>query len=921
MSSFYGGKQGRTYHIVARFDSIADMVAAFANGGAYTQVNYGQYVLIDTILNENRKSDPQNGLIYRRGFDYQDDPSNHVKPNQNDYKDEQNNLKKEEWQSAWSSWVQQPGAGAIYVGQIVGPQGDTPEIIPVAWSEVSSDDGWQEVSGSASKGKQITINPDTGQQEIKYNDSIKIASVNLRDDQENIIGAKIAFNIPTAVIEAEVVDSNPYSEASVSQDQTSQDHPFWYKWNFVVPGGKRGSTVEDFKIESGAEAEIVVKYKITQDEEPQENKVYYKKENNKYIEVSAEQLVDKSPVNEKWREKIEQYVPYFKTTDIVRDINKKYYKYNQETQSYEEFTSFPKPSEEGEEEQQQVDFSQLYEEIQPGDSYITYNVRDYEDSADGDITEHLGRWPYRVIQGISYINKKREDLTWKQYSEQIKQQPTQDGQSVTYQSHIGDYFPVRVHSKISYYDYITVYHETTDTQVIQDKDYYKRVVEDEEESYVVVPIEQITNPLDQGLYEQTQQQGQQHTDDIYSHVQQFYFICVKEGLINPNTDSLPVFEENDNITLGNEYTVGQSRWRIMRVPETAPAHTLIIDYMAGENDSIPNLRNLDFLTVDVNGDLYATYSDSIEPYYLSNIGGIESAVLNDTGLVITYKQKDSNGNSITRSFPITQIKSINFLDDEGNEDSTLRIRYKYIPNDPTVPNPHIIDQFNIPRIQNIKFNNNDYTQTQDFQIKYKGDQEYSSISQPVNTILAIDRVGDNIIVLYSDPTVRANIPQEQQERKPWTDLNGNSYQRQSTDPEEYDAGLIWHNFGPLNAHYHVQGEYTYSDLKGDNTAQDFTLDLSNGFTGNLSDRMGWLVTVTDSNNTKHIYAYDYTGKQHSIGNEGQEFQSSWYEIMSLDASLIDPKSVIQFGDEEYTPTGRLQNGMSWYVLSYGHDNY
>lgn len=917
MSSFYGGKQGRTYHIVARFDSVADMVAAFANGGAYTQVNYGQYVLIDTILNRNAKSDSQNGLIYRRGFDYQDDPSNHVKPNQNDYKDEQNNLKKEEWQSAWSSWVQQPGAGAIYVGQIVGPQGDTPEIIPVAWSEVSSDDGWQEVSGSASKGKQITINPDTGQQEIKYNDSIKIASVNLRDDQENIIGAKIAFNIPTAVIEAEVVDSNPYSEASVSQDQTSQDHPFWYKWNFVVPGGKRGSTVEDFKIESGAEAEIVVKYKITQDEEPQENKVYYKKENNKYIEVSAEQLVDKSPVNEKWREKIEQYVPYFKTTDIVRDINKKYYKYNQETQSYEEFTSFPKPSEEGEEEQQQVDFSQLYEEIQPGDSYITYNVRDYEDSADGDITEHLGRWPYRVIQGISYINKKREDLTWEKYSEQIKQQPTQDGQSVTYQSHIGDYFPVRVHYKIPYYDYITVYHETTDTQVIQDKDYYKRVVEDEEESYVVVPIEQITNPLDQGLYEQTQQQGQQHTNDIYSHVQQFYFICVKEGLINPNTDSLPVFEENDNITLGNEYAVGQSRWRIMRVPETAPAHTLIVDYMAGENDSIPNLRNLDFLTVDVNGDLYATYSDSVEPFYLSNIGGIDNISLNNNGFVITYKQKDpNNGEPITELFPITQIKSINFLENENDptsEDSTLRIRYK--------DSDSHIDQFNIPRIQDIKFNNNDYTQTQDFQIKYKGDQKYSSISQPVNTILAIDRVGDNIIVLYSDPTVRRNIPQEQQERKPWTDLKGNSYQRQSTDPEEYNAGLIWHNFGPLGAQYHVQGEYTYSDLKGDSTAQDFTLDLSNGFTGSFSDRMGWLVTVTDSNNTKHIYAYDYTGKQHSIGNEGQKFSSSWYEIMSLDASLIDPKSVIQFGDEEHTPTGRLQNGMSWYVLSYGHDNY
>jgi len=41
MSSFYGGKEGRTYNIVQRYDSIAQMVEAFSGGGAYTGANYG----------------------------------------------------------------------------------------------------------------------------------------------------------------------------------------------------------------------------------------------------------------------------------------------------------------------------------------------------------------------------------------------------------------------------------------------------------------------------------------------------------------------------------------------------------------------------------------------------------------------------------------------------------------------------------------------------------------------------------------------------------------------------------------------------------------------------------------------------------------------------------------------------------------
>jgi len=41
MSSFYGGKEGRTYNIVQRYDSVAQMAEAFSGGGAYTGANYG----------------------------------------------------------------------------------------------------------------------------------------------------------------------------------------------------------------------------------------------------------------------------------------------------------------------------------------------------------------------------------------------------------------------------------------------------------------------------------------------------------------------------------------------------------------------------------------------------------------------------------------------------------------------------------------------------------------------------------------------------------------------------------------------------------------------------------------------------------------------------------------------------------------
>jgi hypothetical protein len=46
------------------------MVELFQQGGSYNTVNYGEYVVIDTIVNDNHYGNPENGIIYRRGLNY-----------------------------------------------------------------------------------------------------------------------------------------------------------------------------------------------------------------------------------------------------------------------------------------------------------------------------------------------------------------------------------------------------------------------------------------------------------------------------------------------------------------------------------------------------------------------------------------------------------------------------------------------------------------------------------------------------------------------------------------------------------------------------------------------------------------------------------------------------------------------------------
>ena len=65
-TSFYGGREGRSFVIVKEFKTIAEMVEKFRQGPSYKEVNFDEYVLINT----EHKNNPENGRIFRRGYDF-----------------------------------------------------------------------------------------------------------------------------------------------------------------------------------------------------------------------------------------------------------------------------------------------------------------------------------------------------------------------------------------------------------------------------------------------------------------------------------------------------------------------------------------------------------------------------------------------------------------------------------------------------------------------------------------------------------------------------------------------------------------------------------------------------------------------------------------------------------------------------------
>ena len=221
-NSFYGGRRGASFVIAKRYSTIAEMVAAFSQGGDYKTVNYDEYVLIDT---EN-KNNPDNGKIYRRGYEYNNSMG-----------------------------------GAIYEGQIVGPAGLAPHTEMHTIDEVEQiqerenftyrrgSGEYSPVGGNIIPGKYVE--PGTGI--IKYNDKITWAYCSVRDMNSHESTAHIGFKFPYTVIDYTTTSvstyrNGNYADTSAATRIDDGSHPFYEKWNISIPKGVKGDAFKNFRV-------------------------------------------------------------------------------------------------------------------------------------------------------------------------------------------------------------------------------------------------------------------------------------------------------------------------------------------------------------------------------------------------------------------------------------------------------------------------------------------------------------------------------------------------------------------------------------------------------------------------------------------------------------------------------------------------
>ena len=150
---FYGGKDGRGFFIGKIYSSVNAMLKDLGNTSAFTDVNYGDYILIST---ENLNH-PDNGMLFKRTTDFnsileeayfiteEDDASksgwyvensegstiysvteSSARPKNGEKKGDSKNEEDETIEEYWDIAIK--SYGAVYVGQIVGPSGNAPDV-------------------------------------------------------------------------------------------------------------------------------------------------------------------------------------------------------------------------------------------------------------------------------------------------------------------------------------------------------------------------------------------------------------------------------------------------------------------------------------------------------------------------------------------------------------------------------------------------------------------------------------------------------------------------------------------------------------------------------------------------------------------------------------------------------------------------
>ena len=279
MSSFYGGVDGRPFIIKKPFSTVSEMIAEFQRGHSYKDVNYGEYVIIDTI----NKNNPENGRIFRRSADL--GVTQYIETW--DLNAEKNIFERTPKQFN----------GAIYVGQIVGPSGNAPHLefkqtiaqVEKIYADTKNKPGYDTRTGSGtfSLSDNNLIPGKTAAGE--YNDKIIWTYCSIRDENQQETNAYIGFTIPYMIVEWDAKSESPYynrddadydENGEIIPESLTNDfdninlvdreddttHPFYQKWKINVPKGIHGMDIRNVRvIDAAKEGSNVVSFVLDAD--------------------------------------------------------------------------------------------------------------------------------------------------------------------------------------------------------------------------------------------------------------------------------------------------------------------------------------------------------------------------------------------------------------------------------------------------------------------------------------------------------------------------------------------------------------------------------------------------------------------------------------------------------------------------------
>ena len=242
MSSFYGGKTGRSFIISGKFASKQDMINAFKQGPVYQDIRFNEYV----IINAENKNDKDNGAIYMRGYDYTSNEG-----------------------------------GAEYIGTVVGPSGPAPMFHLDSYNNVEEMEDFGGLIPERTQGKyqpMVDLLPgakykedyfvdESGKAHLEvesFQDSIDWVCCSVRDSNNEESLAYVGFKLvyPIVEYEAESVDpyynrgdilagkgeTNSFNNINLITRQDDGSHPFYSKWDLKIPKGIKGDSIRNIRV-------------------------------------------------------------------------------------------------------------------------------------------------------------------------------------------------------------------------------------------------------------------------------------------------------------------------------------------------------------------------------------------------------------------------------------------------------------------------------------------------------------------------------------------------------------------------------------------------------------------------------------------------------------------------------------------------